>query len=249
MNTLPAKHLSDSRPARNHHRLPHARRPAPKRRTLSVEALEDRRLLSVGPVAGKGMWIWHWSLTEGGSSSAMISQLQSANVKWVAVKCGDSDYFYPESDRLNADRIAAVPQRRHQGPWLAIRLFKRSIQRAKRLRGRCREHNSEPSRNRRPDRQRRGGVRRFRKRSAGDRVHADDPKCSSKYLYRVFNVRPNRQPPLVSISGVREVLRRGHASSLLGGPPDYAGERSCDHERAVGPMVSNMDERRPCGLR
>jgi hypothetical protein len=43
---------------------------------------------------GKGMWIWYiWEL---GSVSSIISELQSAGVSWVTIKCGDSNSYYPD---------------------------------------------------------------------------------------------------------------------------------------------------------
>lgn len=48
---------------------------------------------------GKGMWIWKiWELGE--SVSQIIDKLESAGVKWVAVKSGDSDSYYLSPGRL-----------------------------------------------------------------------------------------------------------------------------------------------------
>lgn len=44
---------------------------------------------------GKGMWIWKiWELGDG--ISEIINKLESAGVKWVTIKCGDSNSYYPD---------------------------------------------------------------------------------------------------------------------------------------------------------
>ena len=47
-------------------------------------------------LTGKGMWIWKIWETEGGNLSTVISRLKDSGVKWLIVKCGDSDSYYNE---------------------------------------------------------------------------------------------------------------------------------------------------------
>lgn len=49
----------------------------------------------VGPITGKGMWIWTWSETDGGSARAIVEQAVRAGVHSLWVRVGDSlDGFY-----------------------------------------------------------------------------------------------------------------------------------------------------------
>jgi hypothetical protein len=46
------------------------------------------------PIIGKGVWIWH--IWEEGSLDDIIGRLKSAKVRWVAIKCGDGNQYWPE---------------------------------------------------------------------------------------------------------------------------------------------------------
>lgn len=44
----------------------------------------------------KGLWIWKIWEVENGNLNKIINTLKSAGVKWVIIKCGDSDSYYNE---------------------------------------------------------------------------------------------------------------------------------------------------------
>jgi len=63
------------------------------------------------PIAGKGIWIYTIWLY--GSPDTIIARLESAKVKWVAIKCGDSNSYYlrPGGQLANwADNYGGFPQ-------------------------------------------------------------------------------------------------------------------------------------------
>jgi Tol biopolymer transport system component len=53
-----------------------------------------RQSLGSIPVCGKGIWLTRIWLTEDGGLSRIIERLDNAKVNWVAVKCGDGDYYW-----------------------------------------------------------------------------------------------------------------------------------------------------------
>ena len=54
--------------------------------------------------SGKGIWIWKLWEVENGDVSTIIQKLQSANVNWVTIKCGDSDSFWTETE-LTSEKV------------------------------------------------------------------------------------------------------------------------------------------------
>lgn len=69
------------------------------------------RTASLVPIAGKGMWIWKYRLTEGGDAAAIVTRARAAGLRQLWVRVGDSkDGFYAASvlDGL-------VPLAHHQG--------------------------------------------------------------------------------------------------------------------------------------
>ena len=68
-----------------------------------TKSVADPKIRGVGtssssdlPVIGKGVWIWKIWEIENGDVSKIIQKLQSANVDWVTIKCGDSNSYYPD---------------------------------------------------------------------------------------------------------------------------------------------------------
>jgi hypothetical protein len=58
------------------------------------------------PIAGKGMWIWEWSHTDGGDAAAVVARAVAAGLRQVWVRVGDSaDGFYGA-----AELTALVPK-------------------------------------------------------------------------------------------------------------------------------------------
>lgn len=50
-------------------------------------------------IAGKGMWIWDWSATDGGNARAIVDQAERAGLHQLWVRVGDSsDGFYGASE-------------------------------------------------------------------------------------------------------------------------------------------------------
>ena len=56
------------------------------------------RTAPLDSIAGKGMWTWKWSLTEGGDAAAVIKRAEQAGLHQIWVRVGDSfDGFYGAS--------------------------------------------------------------------------------------------------------------------------------------------------------
>lgn len=63
---------------------------------------------SLWAVQGKGMWIWQWPQTEGGSAAAVVRRARAAGLQQLWVRVGDSrDGFYA------ADELAALVPAAH----------------------------------------------------------------------------------------------------------------------------------------
>lgn len=57
---------------------------------------------NVSPIAGKGIWIWEWTETDGGNPQAIVAQAQHAGLHQLWLRVGDSkDGFYGAAE-LNA---------------------------------------------------------------------------------------------------------------------------------------------------
>lgn len=52
--------------------------------------------VSAAAPAGRGIWIWKLSQAENGDVTAIINRLTSQGIQWVALKCGDSVYFWQD---------------------------------------------------------------------------------------------------------------------------------------------------------
>lgn len=53
----------------------------------------------LSPIAGKGMWIWEWSHTDGGDAAAVVARARRAGLRQVWVRVGDSaDGFYGSAE-------------------------------------------------------------------------------------------------------------------------------------------------------
>lgn len=57
---------------------------------------------SLAAVAGKGMWIWQWSQTDGGNAQAVVAHAVSSGLHQVWVRVGDSKYGFYGAGELQA---------------------------------------------------------------------------------------------------------------------------------------------------
>jgi hypothetical protein len=57
---------------------------------------------AVGAVTGKGMWIWEWSLTDGGSAGAIVTQAVADGLHQVWVRVADSQQGFYGAPLLDA---------------------------------------------------------------------------------------------------------------------------------------------------
>jgi len=80
--------------------------------TVIIGANAERNPIEVAEVysisglqsTGKGIWIWKLWEVENGDVSKIIQKLNSANVNWVTIKCGDSDSFWTKTE-LTPEKI------------------------------------------------------------------------------------------------------------------------------------------------
>ncbi|HWF15594.1 MAG TPA: hypothetical protein VG244_05385 [Acidimicrobiales bacterium] len=56
----------------------------------------------LGPITGKGMWIWEWASTDGGNAAAIVQQAVSAGLHQLWIRVGDSMNGFYGADKLNA---------------------------------------------------------------------------------------------------------------------------------------------------
>ncbi|MEA2931329.1 MAG: hypothetical protein QOI56_114 [Actinomycetota bacterium] len=63
----------------------------------------------LGPVEGKGMWVWKFGQTEGGDAAAVIERARTAGLRQLWVRVGDS-----RSGFYAADVLSALVPRAHQ---------------------------------------------------------------------------------------------------------------------------------------
>jgi len=63
----------------------------------------------VGPVQGKGMWVWKYALTEGGDADAIVQRAREAGLRQLWVRVGDS-----RSGFYGADILSSLVPKAHQ---------------------------------------------------------------------------------------------------------------------------------------